>query len=310
MDLRLDDGTTITDLRRPPQGMRHRVLFGVEESSGRAVAVKIELLPGALEVERRALEWLSANDGPAPRLLAAGALAADGGLADAGLEPGALCLVSERVDGEPPRSAAAWNRLGRALGRLAQLRWGGGLALEDRRREGNGLAVNDHVEFLAVHAARVDDLGRASGSNLGARLPATPSSYAGSPLVVTHGDPGPGNFLDDGAGGKLIDWEDAQVAPRGLDLGRAAFIALVGSGPEGYVAEGEAARARAVVTGFRAESGDGFPGADELAWWLAVAGVQFAHRRLERVGEPGVLPWRDAVAVLDRALEDDAGPLP
>jgi len=37
-----------------------------------------------------------------------------------------------------------------------------------------------------------------------------------------------------------------------------------------------------------------------------VAGVQFAHRRLERAGEPGVLPWLDAVAVLDGVLEDGA----
>ena len=42
MDLRLTDGTAITDLTRPNQGMRHRVLFGVEGASGRAVAVKIE----------------------------------------------------------------------------------------------------------------------------------------------------------------------------------------------------------------------------------------------------------------------------
>jgi aminoglycoside phosphotransferase (APT) family kinase protein len=265
----------------------------VEESSGREVAVKIELLPGALEVERRALEWLSAHGGPAPRLLAAGAVAAAGGLAEAGIEPGALWLVSERLDGEPPRSPAAWERLGRALARLSRLPW-----------EGSGLTIQEHREFLADHEHRVEDVARALGADLGARLPAVPPSYPGSPLVVTLGDPGPGNFLDDGAAGKLIDWEDARVAPRGLDLGRAAFIALVGSGPEGYVAEGEAARADAVVTGFRAESGDGFPDADELAWWLAVAGVQFAHRRLERASEPGVLPWRDAVAVLDRTLGD------
>jgi aminoglycoside phosphotransferase (APT) family kinase protein len=295
MDLRLDDGTRVTDLRQPPQGLRHRVLLGVEESSGHEVAVKIELVPGALAPERRALERLSAHDGPAPRLLAIATVAAGGCLADTSIEPGALCLVSERLSGEPPRSPAAWERLGRALARLARLPW-----------EGSGLEIQGHQEFLAVHAGRVEELGRASGSDLGARLPAVPPSYADSPLTVTHGDPGPGNFLDDGVAGKLIDWEDVQVAPRGLDLGRAAFIALLGSGPEGYVAEDEAARAAAVVAGYRAESGDGFPAADELAWWLAVAGVQFAHWRLERAAEGGVPSWREAVAVLDRTLEDDA----
>jgi hypothetical protein len=92
MALQLDDGTTITDLSRPPQGMRHRVLFGVEAASGREVAVKIELLPGALEPERRALEWLGAHGGPAPRLCAAGAVisAEDRGAVLAGAPAGEL----------------------------------------------------------------------------------------------------------------------------------------------------------------------------------------------------------------------------
>jgi aminoglycoside phosphotransferase (APT) family kinase protein len=246
-------------------------------------------LPGALEVERRALEWLGAHDGPSPRLLAAGSE----------VESDSLCLVSERVAGEAPRSAAAWERLGRSLARLSQLPW-----------EGSGLAVQDQREFLAVHERRVADLAQALATDLGATLPPVPPFYADSPLIVTHGDPGPGNFLDDGAAGKLIDWEDAQVSPRGLDLGRAAFIAHLGSGPEGFEAADQTARARAVVAGFQAESAGPGLDAGELRWWLGVAGVQFAHRRLERAGEPGVLPWREAVAVLDRAMADDAEWLP
>jgi aminoglycoside phosphotransferase (APT) family kinase protein len=285
MDLRLTDGTTVTELTRPNQGMRHRVLFGVEESSGREVAVKIELIPGALEPERRALEWLTRQSGPAPRLHAAGTLEATGE------HPGAACLVVERVDGENPSSPAGWRRLGRALARLSAIPW-----------RGSGLSAFDHDSFLAAHERRVDDLARALGRDLRAALPAPPPSYRDSPLVVTHGDPGPGNFLDDGAAGTLIDWEDAQVAPRGLDLGRAAFIALLGAGPEGHVARDHAARASAVTTGFLAV--DPSPTPADLTWWLSVAGIQFAHRRLERAGEPGVLPWRDAVTVLDSVLAE------
>src|ERR1700759_1219948 len=96
MELRLEDGTTVTNLRRPLQGMRHRILFGVEESSGREVAVKIELIDGALEPERQALDWLMAHGGPAPMLHAAGTLDASGDY------PGAVCLVSDRVGGERP----------------------------------------------------------------------------------------------------------------------------------------------------------------------------------------------------------------
>jgi Ser/Thr protein kinase RdoA (MazF antagonist) len=230
----------------------------------------------------------------APRLLAAGTVVS-------GEDRGAVCLVTERIDGGAPRTAAAWERLGRALARLSRL-----------PGEGSNLEIHDRGAFLAGHAGRVVDLDRALGFDFGATMAAVPPSYSDSPLIVTHGDPGPGNFLDDGAAGRLLDWEDAQVAPRGLDLARAAFIALLGAGPEGYVAGDRTARARAVVAGFRAEgsASAGAAGgppldAEELRWWLGVAGVQFAHRRLERAGEPGVLPWRDAVAVLDRAPADD-----
>lgn len=286
MNLRLADGTTLVDLVRPPQGMRHRVLFGVEEASGREVAVKIELIPGALEPERRALEWLTSQGGPAPRLLAAGPLEGSGE------HPGALCLVTERVAGTAPTSTDGWGRLGGALARLARVRW-----------EGSGLPALDHEEFLRLHERRVEEVGVALGRDLRGALPAVPGAYADSPLTLCHGDPGPGNFLDDDGAGTIVDWEDAVVAPRGLDLGRARFIALLGAGPEGYVADQHEARARAVTAGFLAEAErtpvGPSPGEDERAWWLAVAGIQFAHRRLERAGEPGVLPWLDAVAVLE-----------
>ena len=66
MALRLTDGTTITDLSEPPQGLRHRVFLGVEEGSGREVAAKVELIDGALAAERLVLEWLTEQDAPAP----------------------------------------------------------------------------------------------------------------------------------------------------------------------------------------------------------------------------------------------------
>jgi Ser/Thr protein kinase RdoA (MazF antagonist) len=290
MALRLTDGTTIADLSRPLQGTRHRILFGVEESSSRAVAVKIELIAGALEPERRALEWLNLQSGPSPRLHAAGTLSSSGE------HPGAACLVIDRVGGEAPTSPASWERLGQALARLSQIPW-----------QGSDLTTFDHGAFLTSHERRVDDLRRALERDLSTSLPALPPSYSDSPLVVTHGDPGPGNFLDDGADGILIDWEDARVAPRGLDLGRATFIALLGSGPEAYVARDHTARAAAVTRGFLDET-DWAPTEAALAWWLSVAGVQFAHRRLERAGEPGVLPWLEAVEVLESALANPWAP--
>jgi aminoglycoside phosphotransferase (APT) family kinase protein len=281
MPLRLSDGTTIGDLSRPPQGIRHRVLFGVDEASGEPVVAKIELMAGGLGRERRALEWLTAAGGPAPRLRAVGTVV------EADEHLGALCLVTDRIAGESATTLAGWGRLGAALARLTRVPW-----------EGGGLPLVGHDEFLALHERRARELGAAVGRDLAGELPTLPGAYADSPLTVTHGDPGPGNFVDDGVAGTIVDWEDASVAPRGLDLGRATFIALVGGGPEGYEVRDQAARAAAVRAGFLAGS-DPAPGEDELAWWLAVAGVQFAHWRLEREGRPGVPPWVDAVAVLE-----------
>ncbi|HEY0278856.1 MAG TPA: aminoglycoside phosphotransferase family protein [Solirubrobacterales bacterium] len=309
MALRLTDGTTVTDLVEPPQGIRHRLLFGVEQRSGREVAVKVELIDGALADERRALEWLTEQDAPAPRLRAACRLD------DSGEHPGAACLIVDRVAGGPTSSLAAWGRLGRALARLAEVPW-----------EGSGLTVLDHDAFRDLHERRVADLSTALGRDVAASLPPLPDSYAEAPLVITHGDPGPGNFVDDGVEGTLVDWEDAVVAPRGLDLGRARFIALLGVGPEGWVAEELEERAGAATAGFLAEIGALADAADrpageaaggveavdavkaaatiesELDWWLAFAGVQFAHWRLERSESPRVPPWLDAMATLESAF--------
>jgi aminoglycoside phosphotransferase (APT) family kinase protein len=285
MALRLSDGTSIVNLSRPAQGLRHRLLFGVEEGSGAEVAAKIERVEGALGRERRVLEWLARADVAAPRPRGAGTVEGSGEFA------GAFCLVMDRAPGGPATTLDGWERLGRALARLPRVPW-----------EGSDLPIVDHGGFLALHERRVTEVGEALGRELGGELPEVPAAYAASPLTVTHGDPGPGNFVDDGARGAIVDWEDATVAPRGLDLGRARFIALLGGGPEGYVVEQEEERARAVTAGFGAAAEGAPPGEDELAWWLAVAGVQFTHWRLERAGRPGIPPWLDAVAVLKAAL--------
>jgi Phosphotransferase enzyme family len=284
MVLRLTDGTTITGLSEPPQGLKHRIYFGFEERSGREVAAKIELTDGTLENERLALEWLTEQEAPAPRLRAAGRLD------DSGEYPGAVCLVVDRVAGGRTTTLEGWGRLGRAVARLSLVPW-----------EGSGLTVLDHRALVDLHERRVADLDQALGRDLGATLPPLPRAYAESPMAITHGDPGPGNFVDDGAAGTLVDWEDAVVAPRGLDLGRARFIALPGVVADGWVAEEPTARADAVAAGFLAEA-DPPPDAAELDWWLGVAGVQFAHWRLERAGVPGIPSWLDAVAALEAAF--------
>jgi aminoglycoside phosphotransferase (APT) family kinase protein len=285
MELRLSDGTVVGKLRSPPQGLRHRLFFGVEEGSGEEVVAKVEEVEGALETERRVLGWLAATDVPAPRVRGAGTVEGTGEHA------GAFCLVMDRAPGGTATALDGWERLGRALARLSRV---GG--------DGGGLPTVGHDEFLALHERRAAELGEALGRDLGGELPAVPAAYFSAPLVLTHGDPGPGNFVDDGIEGTIVDWEDASVAPRGLDLARATFIALLGGGPVGYEGREHAARAAAVRAGFLAEATGWVPGEDELSWWTAVAGVQFAHWRLERADDPRVPPWRDAVSVLEAAL--------
>lgn len=172
------------------------------------------------------------------------------------------------------------------------------------------LPVLDRVTFGRMHGRRV----RALGDLMAPYVPSIPDWDAlcservpGSPpLVVTHGDPGPGNFLDDGRGGAIIDWEEAHIAPRGLDLARLSFIALLGAGPRGYVARDHEERARAVVDGYLdVLRADWQPCTAQWRWWITVAGVQFIHHRWRLGGHPG--PWEDAAEVLAAALWRDGG---
>lgn len=282
----MDRGPVIELDERPSQGTRHEVVFGVLVGSGERVAVKLERTAGGLARERAALACLGSRDGQVPRLIAAGAATVD-------TEP-VECVVTERRSGAAPTSIEGWRRMGRAYARLAGSH---DLAL--------ALPALDRTQFGAQHAQRVRDLGdliapfAVAGPEwdrlCSEQVPGSP------PLVITHGDPGPGNFLDDGGTGTIIDWEDAHIAPRGLDLARLVFIALLGAGPAGYVARDRHARARAARDGYLEAIGDGWqPSREEWRWWLTAAGIQFIHRRWSLGGQPA--PWQDAAALLAAVL--------
>jgi aminoglycoside phosphotransferase (APT) family kinase protein len=286
--IELDDGRVLRVLGRPAQGTRHQVLV-CALASGARVVVKMERIEGALKTELEALAWLTALSGPAPRLrTAAYATFAD---------ERAFCVVTDVAPGRIPTSLAAWRRMGRTLATLADIDW-----------DGSGLPVYEAVTFGQKHSLRIREL----AGDLYALREAVPDweqlSSAEIPtssdrLVLTHGDPGPGNYLDGGGTGTLIDWEEAHVAPRGLDLARCVFIALLGAGPVGYVARDQEQRARAVMSGYLDElAGSWRPAREELRWWLTAAGVQFIHRRWERAGQPGVGAWQEAADVMCVAL--------
>lgn len=285
----IENGPAIQLQDQPAQGTRHEVLFGVMIATADPVVVKLERIPGALARERAALTWLGTRPGPAPRLLAAGQTVIR--------YEHVACLVTERCRGSSPTTIEGWRRMGRAHGLLAAL-----------DRPPGGLTVLDGSAFGRQHVQRLADLGDRLAP-LAASIPdwahlVLPEPTARSPLVITHGDPGPGNFLDDGHDGTLVDWEEAHVAPRGLDVARLAFIALLGAGPSGYVARDHQSRARAAVDGYLGALRNRWrPSRAERRWWTTVAGIQFVHRRWQLHGQPA--PWEDAAEILRAALTDD-----
>lgn len=284
--LECSDGYRVEGLEPAGAGQSHHVWFGVATATGEAVVVKAELLPGRLAVEHRALRWLARSGVAVPAVRAFGQCRLDG--------QDRPCLVTERVPGQPPVSVQAWHRMGQCLGRLGAVAW-----------EGSELPVCPAAQFAASHRDKVAALA-APLATLGEhdavlRLLEEPGPLLGA-LILTHGDPGGGNYLETDAAGYLLDWENAQVSPRGLDLARGAFIALLDADRAGHPAD--VARARAVTSGYLAAQ-DWQPDKAELRWWLAVAGVQFIHNRWLRAGQPRVLPWADAARVLMRALSDD-----
>jgi len=284
----IEDGLTIPIDGRPLQGTRHEVLYGTLPDTGERVVVKLARIdPGALERERNALAVLDAR--VAPRLLAAG-------VAVIGSQRVA-CLVIERRAGSAPTTIEGWWRMGHALARLA-----------DMPQPSGGLTVVDVVTFGCQHAQRLSDLGDRliplAESVLDWQQLAAPEIPAVTPLVITHGDPGPGNYLDDGDDGTLIDWEQAHVAPRGLDLARLQFIALLGAGPSGYVARDHQARADAARDGYLSALQTPWrPSRAESRWWTTVAGIQFIHSRWQLGDRPR--PWHEAADVLQSALTKD-----
>lgn len=290
----IDPGPTVRLDGEPAQGTRHRILFGLLPDGDEPVVVKVERIRGALAREQVALAWLGQTQlSLAPRLIAFGE-ATHGG-------ERVTCLVTERCRGSSPTTVDGWHRMGGMVAQLADIGYPDHI-----------LPVLDPDEFVQAHRERISGLGSRLDPFVGSirdwselTQRELPSSTA---LALTHGDPGPGNYLDTGSSGLLIDWEEAHVAPLGLDLARLIFIALLGSGPAGYIARDHQARATAAAAGYlSAVQHRWLPTSNELRWWLSVAGLQFIHSRWQ-LGGPA--PWENAAEVLASALTSTTHPWP
>ncbi len=274
----LSDGYGVDHLEPAPTGLEHRVFFGVEAGSRNPVVLKLERIPGRLGVEHRALSWLYQKEVDVPRVHWFGT----GRVGD---EPFARCLVTERIDGKHAESPASWRRMGVALQRLEGAPW-----------RGSDLPIFEEAEFVSSHRDKITAL----GDRLAPAARCEPTPPLG-PLVVTHGDPGNGNYLESEKRAVLIDWERAHVAPRGLDVARAAFIGLLRAAHSGSK---DLRHAQGVIAGYL-ERSDWNPTTSEMKWWLEVAGVQVVHNRWLRSDQPEVPPWQEAAIVLEAALSDD-----
>lgn len=249
------DGLVIKLGDRTPGGSKNHTCYGTLPD-GRDVVVKLQASHGRLPDEEIALRYATGRGLRVPQVINSWATADRG-----------YCLVLSREPGRRTDEPDGWRRMGGELARLAAV------ALRDcplASVDGDAFRV-DHLRRLAVieplitgHRHRLAD--------------AVDRLAAGRP-TLTHGDPGSGNYLDHESGGTILDWETATIAPFGIDIGRAGFIALMDLHRTGQ----PAALNAAVTSGYRAGLGAG-PAVDEptIAAATIVAGLQFVHGRYTR----------------------------
>jgi aminoglycoside phosphotransferase (APT) family kinase protein len=263
-------GSNLYTLRdRATAGSNHETWHAVA-TSGTPVVIKIAG-PGQLDRERNALAALREHGVPVPTVVESGPTA-----------DGREALVMHRVAGHPPTDPAAWNQLGRQLA-----------ALLDVPTDVIGLPVIDGKRFVARHAAMLATVEHALDSNTVNRVRGAAHQLGDGRLVVTHGDPGPGNFLCDEAFGVLLDWESASLSPVGVDVGRLAFMALLDIAHTGS----PVALSRAGVAAYLAMTTDALM--RELVQPAAlVAGLQLLHSRTTKPRR-GDRPPETAARLLD-----------
>jgi aminoglycoside phosphotransferase (APT) family kinase protein len=241
--------------------------------SGEQVVVKIQATHGQLQAEEAALRYLAPHGPRVPRVVSFGTDA-----------DGACFLVLSREPGVRPTEPGGWYRLGRDLAALPQV------PVDDCT-----LRRTTAAEFVAEHLERLDVVTALLGGKTRRATAAAIRQFEVSDrLVLTHGDPGSGNYLEQHDQGVILDWETASVGPYGVDAGRAAFIALLDNGHTGIPEELHAA----VVCGYH----DGLPAdcaldQDTLSAATIVAGLQFIHGRHVEPLRPDRTP-RIAIDVL------------
>lgn len=271
----LMNGPRVTHLRRLSGGRSHAAYAG-RLAGGPAVVCKVSApQDGRLPQERTALAALTAAGYPCPEVVALGRI-------HDGSWGARCCLVLRHLPGGPPTTGAAFARLGRRLAQLHRLHLPmGALPVEgcpDPRAEAPYLltalppaereTLDEIVEAIRRHAR---------------------------PAVPTHGDAGPGNFLDTPGGGTLIDFETAAVRPAPADIGRCLFLMETE-----YRMPAGSTEAQELLRSYRSHAAP--PSDAAIAAWCAVEGLRVTRWRHDNRQRPGTPPWTEALNGVIRAL--------
>jgi aminoglycoside phosphotransferase (APT) family kinase protein len=252
--LRLTDGRQVILQEKASVGSKSATFFGTVGSI--PVVVKIQRTHSDLSAEEAALQFLSDQPVHVPRVLGSGRD-----------EQRRQFLVLSREPGSHPSSPAGWWRLGHDLAGLTEI--------------SGDAAPFRHVspaEFAQDHRERLKVVRQLLTEDLVEQISVALTSVAAVDLtVLSHGDPGGGNYLDNPDGyGVQLDWETVTVSPFGLDLGRAAFIGLLDLGNSGVPTQ----LAAAVIDGYTSAVGPLYEIGEELRQsWIIVAGLQFIPGR-------------------------------
>lgn len=263
--LTLRDGQKVHLGDRTPGGSKNHTRYGTLDN-GRPVVVKVQATHGQLPREEAALTFATRQGLPTPTVVGSGST-----------HDGDFFLVLTKETGIRTNQPDGWQRMGRDYARLASA------SITDCP-----LPTIRPEDFAADHAERLNTIKSFLSGQARDEIREAIRHFATTcDLVLTHGDPGSGNYLDHQPGGTILDWETAAVAPFGIDAGRAAFIAILDNDHTGIPDQLHAA----FVRGYRAALPAEQSLSDEtLHAGILIAALQFIHGRHTQLLRPDRTP--------------------